>query len=526
MMRRGLRRSASRSRVVVALVVAIVSTALSLAAARHPPRLGHHAHRRRHRLDDRRAPRPRPRRLGLGRRRPRAPHDRYRHPRHHGGGGHARPPRPPGHARDGERAGLVVAPRPIRARSRRGSRCFRRYRELVQLGAPRGLRPVPLRRRHARNARTRRSGRPAPARARGGRRRLREARPDRSHTRRPDPADDRPTSSPTLQNQVAPAPIDVVRPVLEAELGGRRRRGVRRVRLGTAGGRLDRPDLPRPPAHRRARGREDATPGHRRRHRARPRRARAARQRRAAAHHVRPGAPVGRDAGAVRDESPGRARLPARSRRDAARWRCCSAPTRRSGSRRSTRELCTQRLLVQERFEGCTVADQAGARRRRHRPERAWPRSCCARRSTRCCASASSTPTRTPGTSSRSRDGTPRPDRLRRGRPARPDPAGGGRRHPRRARSRRDVSLLRDGIERVADVTETVAARAARARVRPAPRRARPRHRSGRPDRCSRTSSRRSPSSASASRPISSSCRARWSRSTARCACSSPELSL
>ena len=53
-----------------------------------------------------------------------------------------------------------------------------------------------------------------------------------------------------LQNRVAAEPVDAIRPVLEAELGDTVERGLRRVRLGAARGRVDRSDLPRPAAHR------------------------------------------------------------------------------------------------------------------------------------------------------------------------------------------------------------------------------------------------------------------------------------
>ena len=89
----------------------------------------------------------------------------------------------PGSLAIGERAGLVVAPRPVRAVKTRIA-VLRRYRELVQLGPPGGLRAVPLRRRSGRALGG--GGRGAPsASARGGRRRLREARADRRDARRP-----------------------------------------------------------------------------------------------------------------------------------------------------------------------------------------------------------------------------------------------------------------------------------------------------------------------------------------------------
>ena len=64
---------------------------------------------------------------------------------------------------------------------------LRRYRELVRLARREGFGPFLSRRRTAERT-TRPGRRPPAARARGGRRRLREARPDRGHPRRPHPA--------------------------------------------------------------------------------------------------------------------------------------------------------------------------------------------------------------------------------------------------------------------------------------------------------------------------------------------------
>ena len=47
------------------------------------------------------------------------------------------------------------------------------------------------------------------------------------------------------------------------------------------------------------------------------------------------------------------------------------------------RHLCTRRVLVQERFEGVTVADIERADRTGGRPRRPRRPACCARRSTR-----------------------------------------------------------------------------------------------------------------------------------------------
>ena len=87
---------------------------------------------------------------------------------------------------------------------------------------------------------------------------------------------------------------------------------------------------------------------------------------------------------------------------------------------------------------------------------------------------------------------------------------------------RRDVGLLRDGIERVAEVQNSDRPEAARARAGAAPGRPRPRHRRRRTLGACRTSSPRWRVSASASRPTSSCCRARWSPSTARFGSSRP----
>ena len=90
------------------------------------------------------------------------------------------------------------------------------------------------------------------------------------------------------------------RAVLEAELGATVERGVRRVRLGAARRGVDRPDLPGPAAHGRGRRRQGAAARHRGDDGARPRRARPARRPRPAAHAVRPGHALRRDARAVR----------------------------------------------------------------------------------------------------------------------------------------------------------------------------------------------------------------------------------
>ena len=89
----------------------------------------------------------------------------------------------PGSLALGERAGLVVTPRPVRAVRRRivGAAALPRARPAVPAG---GLRSRRLRRR-ARRADRRQPGRAVASGARAGRRRLRQARPDRRHPRRP-----------------------------------------------------------------------------------------------------------------------------------------------------------------------------------------------------------------------------------------------------------------------------------------------------------------------------------------------------
>ena len=85
-----------------------------------------------------------------------------------------------------------------------------------------------------------------------------------------------------------------------------------------------------------------------------------------------------------------------------------------------------------------------------------------------------------PGQRVRVRGRHVRAHRLRRGRPPRPHPAGGGHRHPRRPRPpRREPAAGRDRARR-GDVGVR-AARATRASVRPPDGRARPRHRHRRP---------------------------------------------
>ena len=87
-------------------------------------------------------------------------------------------------------------------------------------------------------------------------------------------------------------------------------------------------------------------------------------------------------------------------------------------------------------------------------------------------------------------------------------------------------SLLRDGVERVAEVADTTSPERARARAGPADGRPRAARRRRRPRRAAGPRRDAVRASACACRPTSWCCRGRWSPSTARCACSRPDLSL
>ena len=156
-----------------------------------------------------------------------------------------------------------------------------------------------------------------------------------------------------------------------------------------------------------------------------------ARRRRAAAHDARSGHSIGRGAGAVRAEPARRARLPARGRRDARDGHACSRERSTVRIPKVYEELCTRRLIVQERFEGFTVADtdQLDAS--------TIDRSALADQLLRAMLEQvlrvgffHADPH--PGNVFVVRRRHARSHRLRRGRPARSDPAGRGRRHARR----------------------------------------------------------------------------------------------
>ncbi len=192
----------------------------------------------------------------------------------------------PGSLAIGERAGLVVAPRPMRAVGRRVA-VWRRYQELVRLARREGFGPLLSAQRRAE-----RSVEPEGVRLR---RVLEEA-----------------GGVYVKLGQIAATRIDLLPPEVCEELAklqnrvgaradrghpagarGRARRrderGLRRLRLGVSRRCLDRPDLPGSTTDGRGRRGEDPAARHRRRDGARPRGARPPRRRGAAPHAVRSG---------------------------------------------------------------------------------------------------------------------------------------------------------------------------------------------------------------------------------------------
>ena len=496
-------------RIVLAVAVAIVTTIVVVAAARHPPRVGHGAAGRRWSAGGiGGAPRPRPQRLGLGCRRAHRPDRRHRRSRRRW---RPRSPSTCWRARDRWRSASAPASSSRRARSAavrqadRGAAPLPRARAAGPAG---GLRPVPLRRRPGRADGARHRGAPAP-RARGGRRRLRQARADRRHPRRPRPARDLRRAGRSCRTGSRPSPPSASgrswRPSWAADVDER----LRRVRLGAAGGGVDRSDLPGPAALRRGRRREGAAPGHRgRRWSATSPRSRCS--------------PTSRSGARRSVRACARARCSASSRRACGpsstsgarptRWRRWPLLLGRTSAVRMPQvygELCTRRLLVQERFEGFTVADTAALDGVRHRPQGARPSSCCARRSSRCCGIGFFHADPHPGNIFAFARRHARADRLRRRRAPRPDPAGGGRRHPRRARPpRRQPAARRHRAGRRHGRGDV--ARAARAGARAPDGRPRAATRHRRADGAPGPRRDAGASSASGCRPTSWCCRARW----------------
>ena len=305
----------------------------------------------------------------------------------------------PGTLAFGERAGLVVTPRPMRAIRRRIS-VLRRYRELVRLCRQQGFGPF-----LSTADRAERTVDPPGVRLRrvleqagGVYIKLGQIAATRVDLLPPDvcrrprrPAEPRSCRVPGAH-----------RPVLEAELG---------TAVDEVFAEFDWQPLAAASIGQTYKARLQSgesvvvkvqRPGHRGDDGARSRRPRPPRQHGPAAHPVRSGPPLGRPARPVRQGPAHRARLPSRSGRHARDGR----PDRANDS--TVRipavygDLSTRRVLVQERFEGVTVSDigrLTGDHRGPSGPRRQF---CCAPPSTRSSASACSTPILTRATCSSS----------------------------------------------------------------------------------------------------------------------------
>ena len=269
--------------------------------------------------------------------------------------------------------------------------------------------------------------------------------------------------------------------------------------------------------------REGAAARHRGRDGARPRRARA---RSPTSPSGAPRFGQGVRSGEVLDqfaaEPARRARLPARGRRDGGDGGARSVRRPTSGSRRSTASSAPAGSSSRSASKGFTVADADEARtRRRSTADALAERAAALDARPGAAASASSTPTRTPGTSSSSATarsgsstsarsaGSTRSSKRRR-------------RHARRARPPRRQPCSATASSG-SPTSASTSPRAAGAGPRPADGRPRARQRCRRPDACCRTWSRmiaavRHPA---ARRPRRCS-RGRLSRSTARCGSSRP----
>ena len=148
------------------------------------------------------------------------------------------------------------------------------------------------------------------------------------------------------------------------------------------------------------------------------------------------------------------ARLPPRGRRDGRDGAAARTALERAGPEGLPRAAARAGCSCRSASTASPLADIDAARRVRHRPHRRSPRSCCARRSSRCCGSGFFHADPHPGNIFAFADGTL----------GLIDFGAVGRLDPIQqaavvdilaALVRRDVGLLRDGIERVADVHET-----------------------------------------------------------------------
>ena len=215
----------------------------------------------------------------------------------------------PGSLAVGERAGLVSAPRPLRAVSRRVS-VIRRYKELVGLARREGFGPL-----IGANARAERMTDPEGVRLRrvlesaGGvyvkLGQIAATRVDllaRRGVRRARTAAE--PGCPRARGSNAPRP--------RSRAPRRGRASLRRLRLGAARRGVDRPDLRGAASDRRGGRRQDPTARHRRRDGPRPRGLGARRRGRPAAHQRRTERSLGGDPRPVRAKPSFRARLPAR----------------------------------------------------------------------------------------------------------------------------------------------------------------------------------------------------------------------
>ena len=497
-----------------------------VAPARHPARLGHGAARPASSAGgSRRSSRSASRDWDWGADGLVAPHARHRHPGHDGGRGHARPARAPGFAARWASGPASSSRRDRCARSADAIAVLRRYRELVRLARREGFGPLLSRRRRAERSVDGAvcgcgacSRRPAASTSSSGR------------SPRPASTSCRPRSAPSWRSCRTGSRRSRSSEIAAGARGRARRRRRRRSSPSSTGSRSPRRRSARPTARGCASGEPVVVKVQRPGIEDVIERDLAAlalladlAQRRT---DVRSGRPLGRDA------RPVRARACAPSSTSAARptrwrrWRMLLGPRSSVRIPKVYSELCTRRLLVQERFDGFT--------RRRHRRSSRRPASTAERSPRSCCA-----PTLEQVLGVGFFHADPHPGNIfafADGTLGLIDFGAVGRLDPIQqaavvdilaALVRRDVSLLRDGIERVADGHRGGVAGAARAGARAADGRPRPRRRARSTHPCCRTWSRRCSTfgirlPGRARHPVA---RARHPR-RARCASSRPALSL